>query len=156
MIVSTRENPQVIEAISSDVHLTDLSKFLARSVNEKGQPRVMIGRLKTKYQYLIPKAISQALSWIGLPYNNGFKPDNHLKSFYCSQLIYSDKMNFKQDGKLLPAWKEYFARIHAKVPQSELGTNPGMISRFPKINIIYEYGGVRKCQGSHSITSYNF
>ncbi len=153
MIISTGKNPQVIEAIGDDVHLTALSTFLLRSRDPSGNARVLVGRLKPQYQPLIPEAIKIALKWQGLPYNATFNPDNQFKTFYCSELIYDtfmlanngkpifklNMMTFKQNGKFLPEWVQYFKAQKAHIPEGKSGTNPGMMSRSKAIDIIYSY-----------------
>ncbi|MCF6807706.1 hypothetical protein L3V79_04800 [Thiotrichales bacterium 19S9-12] len=153
MVINNKKPIKVIEAIGQNVHLTSLNDFLERSLDKKGKPLVIVGRLKLKYQPLIPKAIEIAKNWQGLPYNDDFTPNNHFQSFYCSQLIYDafmlannnepifkqHQMTFKQSEKFLPAWKDYFKEIKKPIPEGELGTNPGMLSRSKNIEIIYSY-----------------
>ncbi|MDC0535244.1 YiiX/YebB-like N1pC/P60 family cysteine hydrolase [Francisellaceae bacterium] len=157
MVISAEPKVEVIEAIGDDVHVVSLQQFLDASVNKQGEPRVIVGRLMPEYQHLVPGAVKYALSKIGMPYNETFKPDNDGKTFYCSQLIYdafksaddgkpifkTNKMTFEADGKILSAWKNYFHNLNVKVPEGEVGTNPGMLSRSNIIKIIYNYGGVR-------------
>jgi hypothetical protein len=158
MVARTGKHPLVIEAISEDVQEIPLKKFLNRSVDKAGHPRVMVGRLVKKYRSLIPAAIKQAEQWLGRPYNSGFTPNNHDQSFYCSQLILSafksankgkvvfsgHNMSFNKPGsnEVLLAWKDYFHQLGEKVPQGEWGSNPGILSRSTKLQIIYIYGDI--------------
>lgn len=155
MAVSTDPaEPEVIEAVSAGVQLTDLHKFLVRSLDASGHPRVMVGRVQGHSNTLIPTAIKHAKQYVGYPYNATFSPT--AKGFYCSQLITrsffdandnkpvfaSHPMNFKTDKPLefSPAWVHYFAALKQPIPQGELGNNPGMLSRDPNVEIMYFYG----------------
>lgn len=157
VVVKIKPSVMVEEAIGSNVHITPLSDFLRRSLDNKGNPRVMVGRLQLKYKNLIPKAVFLARQFLGKPYNEGFVFDNKLQKFYCSQLVYDmfrlanhgrsffrvDRMTFKKDGKTLRVWKHYFYSIHKKIPEGMYGTNPGMMSRSHNVRIIYFYGKLR-------------
>ena len=47
----------------------------------------------------------------------------------------------------LEIWKEYYSKLKAKIPQNELGINPGIMSLSEKIEIIHFYGppdGIKK------------
>ncbi len=159
IVVRTGRQSEVIEAIGKTVHATPLNKFLNRSLDKQGRPRVMVGRLTKPYQFLIPQVINYVKAWVGDPYNYSFTPNNHYQSFYCSQLIYAafklanhnhaiflrDKMNFQdpKTGKYLPSWQHYFTSIHQSIPQGEWGTNPGALSRMSNIKIVYFYGKLR-------------
>lgn len=149
MIVSTAKQVLVIEATAkNNVHVTSLQNFLKHS------SIVLVGRLKTEFTSLIPKAVTLALSWQGLPYNKSFKTANKFRTFYCSQLIYDafmlannnkpifavHRMTFKKNNKFLPAWKNYFQKIRYTIPEGMIGTNPGILSRSYNIKIIYSYG----------------
>ena len=117
MFVKFHGHADIIEAIGTKVQLTPLKTFLQRSIDTQGKPRVMVGRLKMQYQKLIPNAVDAALSWQGLPYNASFTPDNHMRKFYCSQLVADafqssnhsvtffkiNRMNFEKNGHILPA-----------------------------------------------------
>ena len=153
MVVSINNGLEVIEAHKNRVQLTPLSNFLQRSVDIDKKPRVIVGRLISKYRYLIPEAVRHALSWQGLPYNYNFSPHNDYRRFYCSQLIQdafklanhskiifnNHKMTFKSNGRTLKDWHDYFKLIKSQIPEGQLGTNPGMMSRSQNINIIFSY-----------------
>lgn len=159
VINASESNPQVIEAISQGVSITPLEKFLERSLDEKHQPRVMVGRLKPIYQKLIPTAIQIAELQVGKPYNESFVAANG-QAFYCSELIdYSFQesnhsytlfhrlpMNFTngKSNKILPLWQNYYQNLQIHVPQGQLGTNPGAMSRESSIQIIHFYGQLRE------------
>lgn len=159
MVTSVKDSHvMVIEAGSKGVVETLLSVFLARSHDQFGHPRVMVGRLVADDQYLIPAAITGAKANLGKPYNVSFTP-NQGQSYYCSQLIHDafaqanggqaifhqHPMNFDdpETGKLAPAWRRYFSALHTSPPQGQLGTNPGQLSREANIKIIYHYGQLR-------------
>ncbi len=140
----------ILEAFDG-VDTVDLEEFLNRSLNEKNQPKVVVGRLKKDYQNLIPLAITHGISLIDLEYDEEFKINNG--KFYCSELIYEiflvsnnnkeffelKPMTYKLNGETLPIWKEYFKKLNVLIPENEPGINPGGISLSPKINIIYNY-----------------
>lgn len=158
IVIQSNENYYVVEAISTGVVKTPLKKFLARSLDDKQNPRVMVGRLKTSYQYLIPSAIKFASAQLGKPYNSTFVPNSGI-SYYCSDLIYSAFMQSESSPsifhkhpmsfsdakthKILPIWENYYKDLHAKIPQGLPGTNPGQISRESSLDIVYYYGKLR-------------
>jgi hypothetical protein len=149
-----RGNLVVIEAVSGGVEVTPLRTFLGRSFDAKGRPKVAVGRLKKPYRHLIPSALREAFALKGKPYDKVFAIDN--EAFYCSELIYEiflqandgspvltlQPMTFKDPdtGKTLPAWQEYFSELSVRIPEGQLGINPGGISRSPVLTIVYEYG----------------
>lgn len=158
MIVSLDPQVVVIEAVSAGVKLTPLNEFLVRSEDGKNHPRTMVGRINQGAQFLIPRAIKSAMSYLNMPYNATFSPTD--KAFYCSQLITQSffvannhvnvfalhPMNFKlsNSDKFSPAWVKYFSALKQPIPQGQLGNNPGMLSRDPHINVVYFYGELRK------------
>ncbi|TNF67771.1 MAG: hypothetical protein EP298_06770 [Gammaproteobacteria bacterium] len=160
MLIEAGKTPYVIEAIGENVHLTSLQAFLNRSVDSSGKPRVIVMRLKPPYNKLIAKATTQAKKWLNKPYNSDFNPNNHFNEFYCSQLIYDafliannnkpifkeNTMTFKHNGQTLPAWVNYFNSINKPIPEGKKGTNPGMMSRSDKLEVVYQYGSLRSIQ----------
>lgn len=144
----------VLEAISKGVCITDLDTFLAKSHDANNNPKVIVGRLKPKYQKLIPKAIIEAKKLIGRPYDDVFCITNN--DYYCSEIIYDVfkisnngkaifnlyPMTFKdpETGKTFPAWVEYFKELNKPIPEGEAGNGPGSISLSNKLNIIHFYG----------------
>ncbi|MBW3468719.1 YiiX/YebB-like N1pC/P60 family cysteine hydrolase [Arthrospiribacter ruber] len=141
------ENDQwyVLEAIGQGVSQTLLSEFLERYVDEKGSPKVMLGRLKDDYRYLIPDAILEAKTKIGKPYDHEFDFEND--AYYCSELIHFafKKANDGVDvfepqpmtyvdpetGMLFSIWEEYFGTLGIEVPEGKPGLNPGGMSLSP-------------------------
>lgn len=157
----------VIEAVSAGVVATPLPKFLARSLDDRHRPKVLVGRLNPAAvpasAALIRRAIAQARALEGCPYDKLFVPGND--SYYCSELIYEvfrrandgrpvfplASMTFSKPGtdKPLDAWATYFARRGAPIPEGVPGINPGGISRATVLTIIHEYGTVtRKSTGA--------
>lgn len=153
MIYVVQDSVWVIEAIGKDVHLTKLEDFLKRQTDDKGNPKVIVERLKRAYQPLNTKAISFALNKIGIPYDDEFRYDNG--KYYCSELIYDAyktannnvelfnfyPMTFKdpQNHKTMPVWKNYFKKLHEKIPEGRLGCNPGSIAVSDMLEIVKEY-----------------
>jgi len=147
----------VIEAIGSGVVETNLNQFLSRSHDANNNPMTFVERLKPQYQSLIPTAVHYAKLQLGKPYNATFSPTG--PGFYCSELINFAFIHSSQDQsffeqapmnfanlsthQITPAWQEYFAGLHAKAPQGEMGSNPGMLSRSNKLMLIGEYGHLR-------------
>jgi len=144
----------VIEALPQGVAVTPLQNFLNRSFDKKGQPKVVVGRLKPSLRHLIPLALKEALALKAKPYDKTFVIGN--KSYYCSELIYEmflkanennpvftlHPMTFKNPdtGEIFSVWQEYFAQLGMAVPQGRPGINPGGISRSSALTIIHVYG----------------
>jgi len=142
----------VIEAISKGVSLTPVDTFLNRSINSNNNPKVIVGRLKSKYDKVINIAIEKAMKLIGKPYDNIFIIGD--SSYYCSELIYEIfsynnepifklyPMTFKnpETNKTFIAWQEYYNKLKVDIPEGKPGLNPGSISRSNAINIVHVYG----------------
>jgi len=141
----------VLEAFTNGVDTVILDKFLNRSVDSNGKPKIIVGRLKIEYSKLIPKAIDEGIKLVGEKYDDEFKINNN--KFYCSELIYDiflsannrkeffhlNPMTYKVNGKTLDIWKEYFQNLNISIPENEPGINPAGISLSEKIDIIYNY-----------------
>lgn len=155
MVVSTRPGGvQVIEASGPGVRVTSLDRFLARSHDATGRPKVLVGRLKPPYRPLIPTAVAFAMDQRGKPYDRFFKMDG--QAYYCSELIHdafrhanhgrplfaTTPMTFKDPatGEFFPAWTEYFAKLGASVPEGDPGVNPGAMSRADCLDIVHAFG----------------
>ena len=144
----------VIEAISEGVVKTPLNDFLNRSYDSEGNPKVIIGRLKEKYQPLIPNALKAAEKLTGNPYDDIYQIGDD--RYYCSELIYeilkkanNEKPVFNlypmtfidpDTGETFPAWTDYFKKLNEPIPEGKPGLNPGSISRSPAIRIVHHYG----------------
>jgi len=117
-----------------------------------GNPVVVVGRLKPKYQKSIPRAIEILKSFLGKPYDYVFLPDND--KYYCSEIIYlaflrpngksifkATPMSFKdkETGKTSPLWEKHFERHKTPIPEGVLGTSPGEMSRSKAIKIVHRY-----------------
>lgn len=144
----------VIEALRSGVQTTPLQTFLVRSLDIKGRPKVVAGRLKHAFRHLIPLALKEAVALKGKPYDKVFVINN--EAYYCSELVYEIFLrandnnpvftlrpmtfNDPDTGATFPAWQEYFSKLAVPVPQGRPGINPGSISCSPVLTIVYAYG----------------
>ena len=140
----------ILEAFSNGVDIIKIEDFLKRSLNEYGYPKITIGRLKPKYNYLIKNALQKGKLLINKEYDELFIIDND--KYYCSELIYEiflnpdynlfelEPMTFKdpKSKKFMKIWVDYFNQFSATIPEGMLGLNPGGISRSKNINIIYD------------------
>lgn len=142
----------VYEAIGPGVIKTSLYKFLNRSIDTKGNPKVLAGRIHQKYDYTIPKAIGICRNLMNSPYDDVFDLNN--QSYYCSELVYFafqdstgnklfdiSPMTFKDPatGITFPAWKKYYEELGDTIPEGKPGLNPGGISRSEQIKIVYRF-----------------
>lgn len=150
-----KENRQwyVLEAVSAGVSKTPIDDFLNRHHDEEGNPRIIVGRLKSQFKHLIPDALEHASSLIGKPYDAYFDLEND--AYYCSELIHlslqkanSDTpvfqiypMTFKDPDTLEPfgIWVAYFENLEIDIPENEPGLNPGGMSTDPAIDIVYDF-----------------
>jgi len=143
-------NIRVLEAIPNKVTTTRLDSFLNRSTDSNKKPKVIVGRLKKRYQFSILDAVKFLKSKIGLKYDDYFIKDNN--KYYCSELIYEA---FEKDSifRLYPMtfidpvtkntmnlWEEYYNELETKIPEGEPGINPGVMSISENIEIIHKYG----------------
>lgn len=144
------DNIRVLEAIPNKVTTTRLDSFLNRSIDSNEKPKVIVGRLKKRYQYSILDAVNFLKSKIGVEYDHYFIKDNN--KYYCSELIYEA---FEKDSvfKLYPMtfadpitnntmnlWQEYYNELDTKIPEGEPGINPGAMSISENIEIVHKYG----------------
>ena len=150
------DNIRVLEAIPNKVTTTKLDSFLNRSIDSNEKPKVIVGRLKKRYQYSILDAVNFLKSKIGVEYDHYFIKDNN--KYYCSELIYEA---FEKDSvfRLYPMtfidpitnntmnlWQEYYSKLETKIPEGEPGINPGIMSISENIKIVHKYGEPSKKQ----------
>lgn len=144
MVVIKDNAVYVLEASGSEVALTPYDAFL-----KKTKAPVYVGRLKKRYQTLIPKAITFGLQQLGTPYDDAYLYDNG--KYYCSELIYDCflqangapvfklyPMTYKSPGQdtYFEAWETYFKTLGMEVPEGQLGCNPGGISKSRNLKIL--------------------
>ena len=154
MVIPKGKNLVVIEAIGKGVVETPLDTFFNRSYDVDKNSKVVVGRLKKDYLKLIPKAIELAKTKLGKPYDDIFDIEND--KYYCSELLY-ESFKYANDDKaifqLFPMtykdpetketfsiWTTYFEKLKTKIPEGELGLNPGGMSRSAYIDIVHYYG----------------
>ena len=129
-------------------------QFLKRSLDEDYQPKVIVGRLKPEFGYLVPTVIRHAISLRGKPYDKVFDCNND--AYYCSELVYYSFMKANggkpvfemqpmtfvdpDTGETFEAWKEYFQELGVPIPEGQPGINPGGISCSTVVTIIHAYG----------------
>lgn len=124
----------------------DLNFFLKDQADD-GQ-KVIIYRLKPKYQNAVPAALKKAESMIGKPYNFNYILDEN--SFYCSDYI---ERAFREDhifrlepmtfidpktGKTNEFWAEFYKKKNLKVPENEPGCNPNGLAASDKLERVGE------------------
>ena len=144
MVVIENDSVFVLEASGNSVKLTPYQKFISYT-----ELPMYVGRLKKRYEKLIPEAVSFGMKQLGLPYDNEYLYNNG--KYYCSELIYdcfktANKepffflypMTFKSPNskEFFSVWEEYYNNLNIKVPEGELGCNPGGISTSKKIKIL--------------------
>jgi hypothetical protein len=150
LLMQENMNWFVLEAIGKGVSKTPLDEFLNRHIDEQGNPKVMVGRLKPEFRSLIPAAIQEAEKHLGKPYDHAFDFDND--AFYCSELIHfafkaakngndlftPKPMTYKDPdtGMIFPIWENYFGELGILIPERELGLNPGGMSLEPVLEMM--------------------
>ena len=141
---------KILEAIPEKVKTTRLDSFLNRSFDSDSMPKVIVGRLKKQYRFLIEDAVSFLKSKIGIEYDHYFIEKNN--QYYCSELIHEafskDSIFFQkpmtflepETEKIMDIWDEYYKNLNFEVPQGKIGINPGIMSISQNIEIIHHYG----------------
>lgn len=144
------DNVRVIEAFPGGVKEISIDSFLNRSLDDNNNPKVIVGRLKKQYQYVIKNGVKSAKNLIAKSYDEIFIINND--SYYCSELIYEafkkdniftlSPMNFLDPitKEPLQEWEEYYRNIEEVIPQNQPGINPGAMSISDKIGIVHIYG----------------
>ena len=147
-------NTRVLEAIPGGVQSTRLDSFLNQSLDDNGNPKVIVGRLKDNFSTAIPKAVKFCQEKIGFEYDDDFLLNNN--KYYCSELIYEafehdsifslSPMTFKDPytKNTMHVWEKYYKKLNINIPENKLGVNPGSMSLSNKINIIHKYGKLSK------------
>mgnify|MGYP006198962335 FL=1 len=150
ILVLINDTLKVLEATPPAIKLTDINSFLNSSLDNEGNPKVIVGRLKEIHQKSIEKAKKFLIGKLDFKYDEEFLLNN--EKYYCSELIYEAfkkdsifklyPMKFYNDenNQILKIWKEYYTKINMKIPHNEPGINPGIMSLSKNIEIIYSYG----------------
>lgn len=146
LVLIENDSVFIIEAAGNSVRKVSLTAF---SKNTK--TTMFIGRVKPKYEHLIPKVISFSKQQLGIPYDDDYIYANG--KYYCSELIYDaflqaygkpfftlKPMTFKQPNTdaFFPAWVDYYKNLDVDIPEGKLGCNPGGISTSKRIKIVGE------------------
>jgi len=144
LVYIKNDTTYIIEAAGNNVRMVLLEDF---SKNTK--TNMFVGRLKKKHQKLIPQAIDFCLTQIGVAYDDEYLYNND--KYYCSELIYDafldaykkpffslTPMTFKEPNSntFFKVWVDYYSTLNTKIPEGELGCNPGGISKSNKLRII--------------------
>lgn len=144
----------VYEANGQGVVATSYEKFIFRSVDEKKRPKILVTRLKKRYQNAIPQVIDFINEKLGkVKYDPIFDFEND--RYYCSEMIYfafiktkygktvftAKPMTFKDPdtGEFFPAWVEHYKRLQTKIPEGKLGINPGIMSQSRALKVVYDF-----------------
>ena len=115
----------------------------------EGNPMVLLGRLKDTSN--VAASVEMAKTYLGRPYDYQYMPSD--SALYCSELIhfsYFDTegkeifpqvpMSFHDKSGNIPSfWKDYYRQWNMSVPEGWPGTNPGVISRSEKIEMIGKF-----------------
>ncbi len=149
---------KVMEAISDGVKHTPLLEFFKRSIDTNGNPKIWVGRVKSKYRAIIPMVKEISASYLYIPYDDLFLMNNG--KYYCSELLYElfkkanndndffelEPMTFKdlKSKQFLKVWEEYYQKLGTPIPEGEPGINPAGISRSSKIEIVRKLGIVSR------------
>lgn len=140
---------KVMEAYGK-VQAVSIADFLARSKDDKGQPKVVIGRLSGKHKAIAIKSAEESKKYIGKGYDKAFTLGDD--TYYCSELVYEcfktannnkvffplNTMTFKDSttGNFIPYWITYYQELGVAIPEGDKGVNPGAISRNKHLEII--------------------
>ncbi|MEZ4786358.1 MAG: YiiX/YebB-like N1pC/P60 family cysteine hydrolase [Flavobacterium haoranii] len=144
MVVIENDSVFVLEASGNSVKLIPYQTFTSYT-----DLPMYVGRVKKRFKKLIPEAVSFGKNQLGVPYDNEYIYNNG--KYYCSELIYdcfkeANKepffvlypMTFKAPNskEFFNVWEEYYNNLNMKIPEGELGCNPGGISTSKKIKIL--------------------
>lgn len=133
-----------LEAIPrGGVCLTPVDSFL---VANGGRENIVLGRVEGLDA---DRSVREALRFTGCPYDFNYMPGD--SEIYCSELVqkcYVDgagslvfntiSMTFRNpSGEIHPYWVKHYADQGLPVPEGLPGTNPGQLSRHPRVTIFY-------------------
>ena len=149
----------VIEAFPPEVRITHIDVFLRRSTFQNKidtEARYMIGKLKSEYEDLIPRAIEYGLKQRDIPYDRLYLPD--ATKLYCSELVvdmfkYANTgneffietpMSFRDldTGLIHQHWVNHYRYFGLDVPDGEPGSSPGEISLDNRLEIYKIHGPI--------------
>ncbi len=142
-VINEKNKLKVIEATPPAVKYTSIDSFFSKS------DKIIVGRLKPPYKNSLDDAISYLKKKINAEYDQFFLLGNN--RYYCSELIYEafekhqifqlKPMTFinPSSGDTIKAWIDYYNDIGTKIPEGELGINPGVMSLSDKIKIVHVY-----------------
>ena len=149
----TNQDTVVIEATAPEgVISTPLKDFLNKTATLNNKKLLAVGRLKTKYQYVIPQSIDNAKQFLGRPYDYAYDEENY--NVYCSELV---RLSFKdstgnylfppiamtfinqKSGLIDSFWIENYKKMGLDVPEGKPGTNPSNMFSSDKIEIVHTY-----------------
>ena len=134
----------VIEAVRwRGVTITPLDSFLKDNHNYVVAAKVENANTK--------KSIERALSFVGLPYDSLFMPDD--RAIYCSELVQKSYVNDEdslvfepipmsfhdENGEITPYWTAFYRRYDMDVPEGWPGSNPGDLSRRKNVIIYHRW-----------------
>lgn len=144
LVLIENDSVFILEAAGNAVRKVTLEEFSKNTTTT-----MFIGRVKKKYEKLIPQVISFSKEQLGIPYDDDYLYDNG--KYYCSELIYDaflnaygkpffelQPMTFKQPetNVFFPAWVAYYNDLKIEIPEGKPGCNPGGISTSKNIKII--------------------
>ena len=81
------DHVRILEAFPTRVRTIRVDSFLNRSLDNNGNPKVIVGRLNAEYKNTIPKAIEFANKQIGVNYDEVFIFNFHYSSFRKDMLV---------------------------------------------------------------------
>ncbi|WP_437917903.1 YiiX/YebB-like N1pC/P60 family cysteine hydrolase [Sphingobacterium sp. LRF_L2] len=114
--------------------------------NKDKKQAYAIYRVNTDFQYAIPKALAQAKTMLGKPYNWSYILND--SSYYCSdyvqrafqsaQLFNLEPMTFKnpETNSFDEFWISFYAKLQLDIPEGQPGCNPNGMAANPNIHYI--------------------
>ncbi|WP_029059890.1 YiiX/YebB-like N1pC/P60 family cysteine hydrolase [Stappia stellulata] len=156
VVVATHHGTFVLEAFPPEVRLTKFEVFSRRSQTENGEPRLLFGRLKAPHRHLIDDALRYGIEQRNIPYDQLYLTGEG--ALYCSELVVDmfrhanegtpffpeRPMSFRDSttGEIHTDWVAYYAYFGMTVPSGEPGSNPGDISKDPRLEIYLATGPI--------------